>query len=307
MALWNLLGTCAAQLGQSDQALLAFQEAININPENPKAHYNLGLALNGRNKLDEAAEAYKKAITINPDYAEAYSNLGNVLKKQGMLDEAIKSYQKAVSINPNSAETFNNMGVTFKDQGKLEKAIEAYYKALNKNPQHSAAWDNIFFALQAKKTRLPYERFVSLYPKDKNSDNWKINKSVLVYKLHRGHKLAEDYFGEVLKTISGAKNMSIRNPVKNSSDSQLHPKLIDTIVALVHFGRSGTGLMHSLIDGHSEVSTLPSIYFSEYFNKSTWDKIISGGWEKMPEQFIAIYDVLFDASSPVPVETQGKG
>ena len=44
------------------------------------------------------------------------------------------------------------------------------------------------------------------------------------------------------------------------------------IIALLHFGRSGTGLLHSLIDNHSQVSTLPSIYFSEFFDGAKWDK-----------------------------------
>jgi hypothetical protein len=66
----------------------------------------------------------------------------------------------------------------------------------------------------------------------------------------------------------------IRTPKKK------YKPLPDKMVALVHFGRSGTGLMHSLIDGHPEVSTLPSIYFSEYFDHSNWEKIISDwlGW-----------------------------
>ena len=64
--------------------------------------------------------------------------------------------------------------------------------------------------------------------------------------------------------------------------------------------------MHALIDGHPEVSTLPSIYFSEYFNYSTWEKIISNGWNRMVDQFTEIYDVLFDATSSKPVETKSK-
>ena len=36
------------------------------------------------------------------------------------------------------------------------------------------------------------------------------------------------------------------------------------MVALKYLGRSGTGLLHSLIDGHPEVSTLPSIYLINF-------------------------------------------
>ena len=96
---------------------------------------------------------------------------------------------------------------------------------------------------------------------------------------------------------------TVVNPRFNdSSDEQ--PHLSDKMVALVHFGRSGTGLMHSLIDGHPEVSTLPSIYFSEYFDRITWEKIISAGWDGMVDRFIEIYDVLFDATSSVPVTSR---
>ena len=72
------------------------------------------------------------------------------------------------------------------------------------------------------------------------------------------------------------------------------------------FWKKGTGLLHSLVDGHPEVSTLPSIYFSEYFNGSNWEKIISDGWEKIPDHIISIYSVLFDATSATPIETKGN-
>ena len=65
----------------------------------------------------------------------------------------------------------------------------------------------------------------------------------------------------------GSVPRSINDPINSNN------QLTDKVVALVHFGRSGTGLLHSLIDDHPEVSTLPSIYLSEYFNHSNWEKI----------------------------------
>ena len=73
------------------------------------------------------------------------------------------------------------------------------------------------------------------------------------------------------------------------------------ITALVHFGRSGTGLLHSLIDGHSEISTLPSYYFREFFDHSNWQHLIAGGWNEIVDRFISTYEVLFDAASPDPI------
>ena len=47
---------------------------------------------------------------------------------------------------------------------------------------------------------------------------------------------------------------------------------------------------------------MPSIYFSEFFDGSTWERIIADGWSGMVDRFIESYPVLFDArsSSPVP-------
>jgi hypothetical protein len=78
------------------------------------------------------------------------------------------------------------------------------------------------------------------------------------------------------------------------------------MVALFHFGRSGTGLMHSLIDSHPEISTLPSIYFSEYYDANVWGKLIAQGWDQLPESFIKQFAVLFDARSSVPVRGPNK-
>ena len=85
----------------------------------------------------------------------------------------------------------------------------------------------------------------------------------------------------------------IQNPKFQKNFCLTKPVLPNEIVALVHFGRSGTGLLHSLIDGNPEVSTLPSIYFSEYFDRFRWKEIIAGGWDEMADCFISGYEVLF--------------
>jgi tetratricopeptide (TPR) repeat protein len=231
--------------------------------------------------------------------------MGNALQELGKLEEAIEAYNKALAIKPDYAEAYNNMGVTLKDQGKLEEAIEAYNKALAIKPDYAEVWNNIVFPLQSMKSRVSFsEELTSYYTKDIGSNHYEIYRATLNYILNQGATNAENTLDEALKASGNSENIVIKNPDYDSKNIGSQMPLTDKVVALVHWGRSGTGLLHSLIDDHPEVSTTPSVYLSEYFNHSTWERIISGGWIKMADRFMAIYDVLFDATSTVPVQTK---
>ena len=147
-AVWNLLGASAAQIGQLDQAIVAFKRVLAIKPDYAEAYNNMGNALKEQGKQEEAIEAYNKALAIKPDYAEAYNNMGNALKEQGKLEEAIEAYNKALAIKPDYAEAYYNMGNALQEQGKLEEAIEAYNKALAIKPDYAEAYNNMGNALK---------------------------------------------------------------------------------------------------------------------------------------------------------------
>ncbi len=45
LTIWNILGASAAQIGQLDYAILAFEKALSIKPDSAEANYNMGNAL----------------------------------------------------------------------------------------------------------------------------------------------------------------------------------------------------------------------------------------------------------------------
>jgi tetratricopeptide (TPR) repeat protein len=92
-----------------DEAIAHFQKALQFNPDDAEARYNLGNALLEKGSLDEAIVHFQKALQINPDYADAHNNLGNALLQKGAVDEAIAHFQKALQINPDHVQTLNNL------------------------------------------------------------------------------------------------------------------------------------------------------------------------------------------------------
>jgi len=83
-------------------------------------------------------------------------------------------------------------------------------------------------------------------------------------------------------------------------------QLPDNLVALLNFGRSGTGLLHSLLDNHPEISTLPGMFLRDFFDAGFWNKIAAEGWRRLPERFADEFAVLFDSNSSKPLPG-GKG
>ena len=148
LALWNLMGASGVQIGQLDQAVLAFQNAINIKPDYATAYNNMGNALKDQGKHEEAIEAYSKALSIKPDFAEVYYNMGIALKDYGKEEEAIEAYSKAINIQPDYAAAHFNMGLALKAQGKIQEAIEAYSKAISIDPNDPESYNNIGIALK---------------------------------------------------------------------------------------------------------------------------------------------------------------
>ena len=295
------LGAVLQKHGKLNEAEECFRKAKILKPNYAEAHSNLGAVLQELSRLNEAEESFRKAILLKPDYAEAYNNLGITLKELRKLEDAETNYRKAIELKPDYIEAYNNLANLLKDRGDILTALNYYKKVLELDQNYAPTWINIFQPLQIiKSQKLSNDSDSFFFDTYKGSEYTQVSKSILKHRLNKGDLSANSSLKEVLNIISTTENNFIKNP--NFLSTELSkPTLPKKITALFHFGRSGTGLLHSLIDAHPEISTLPSVYFSEFFDYFTWKKIIAGGWEDMANRFTTIYDVLFDASSSTPI------
>ena len=79
-----------------------------------------------------AIAAYDQTLEIEPDNHVAWYNRGNALRKLKQHQEALLSYDKALEIKPDYPAAWNNRGVVLGNSGKYEEAIASYDKALEK-------------------------------------------------------------------------------------------------------------------------------------------------------------------------------
>ena len=70
----------------------SFRRCITLMPTNPKGFIGLSLPLYALGRKDEALEAYEKALEIDPKYTVVLNNKGVVLDDLGRKDEALDAY-----------------------------------------------------------------------------------------------------------------------------------------------------------------------------------------------------------------------
>ena len=69
-------------------ALTLFSTDVSVFPNNPKAHFNLGMALGSLGRFPEAQPEFEKAVELAPDFPEAHFRLGLVYRQLGREDLA---------------------------------------------------------------------------------------------------------------------------------------------------------------------------------------------------------------------------
>lgn len=98
--------------GDYANAEVSYRKALEKNPKNPQAAFNLGNALMAQKKDSAAVEQYETATKLETNplrKAQAFHNIGVVCQSHKMYGEAIEAYKSALRLNPNDDETRYNL------------------------------------------------------------------------------------------------------------------------------------------------------------------------------------------------------
>lgn len=174
---WFEKGNTSIQQQKWGDAITAFKNVVQEDPQNATAWFKLGGSYLNNGNASEAYDAFVNATTINPDYANAWANIGFVklfdlippdaagaleaLKKATPLfaddpgvqinygianllnkdsAEAEKTFEELTQSDPENSRAWYWLGITRSDSGKLQEGLDAYTKAVEINPLYKDAW-----------------------------------------------------------------------------------------------------------------------------------------------------------------------
>jgi tetratricopeptide (TPR) repeat protein len=173
------------KMGQPDQAIESYAQALKVDPNTLKAHSNIGAIHLELEDYGEAAAAFELALKISGEdlvakagWCDAKLSLGNQARADGNIEEATRFYLEVLRVSPDDADACQSLANIFKSRaedllaaGKEDQALSAFYEALAYTPQ-DAALSTLIKKLESEKKARVLEELFARSDKALASENW---------------------------------------------------------------------------------------------------------------------------------------
>jgi tetratricopeptide (TPR) repeat protein len=110
-------GMALQKSGQIDQALFAYAETLNLDPDDPMAYYNRGTALMQKQAAEEALIAFRTAIGLDPMFLDAYGAATQVFAQRQQWDQALALWDRYLAHQPQNGRAHFEQSIVRRAKG----------------------------------------------------------------------------------------------------------------------------------------------------------------------------------------------
>ncbi len=148
---WLDEGNRLYNIGQFQDALNAFENAIQIDPTFADAHEGKTSALCALGRYQEALTSVETALKLDPGYAASYNDKGDILYEFKSYTDALGYYEHALQLEPDNLEAYLGRATTLCSLGRYEEALSVYDRVIYLDPNIAVAYDGKAWALRQLK------------------------------------------------------------------------------------------------------------------------------------------------------------
>ena len=318
---YNFIAVSLSNIGDEDRAIKYLKESLITNGKKAQTYFNIGSLYKKKQIWDKALENLINSVSIKPYYPDAYNEIGKIFYELSEYENAIHSYKRAIKQKKNFDDAYHNLGNSYSAVGKYYDAISSYKFAFKINPKRN---DSLHCIGLTSYEICDYNNGIKYFKELlKKNENDHFAKRNLAIGLMRQSYISDAImlFEEVLLNLPDCttclssllelsafrKNCDVNEIIKKifniiAKNSKINGQFPKDILSLLGFGRSGSLFLHSLFDGHPEISTLPGYFFKGWFNKKTWELLspdfqLNNWKDVLAEKICNYFEPLFDASS----------
>jgi tetratricopeptide (TPR) repeat protein len=254
---YKVLGDALAKDNQLDRAIAVYHQAVDLKPENPSVYQGLGQAENLRGNYSEAIHYYQKAISLDAEPPFwVYKNLAYALVQTKDFAQAVTNYQKAIALQPDKSELYVALGNLYLQQKQPDLAFDCYLQAVNLQPDSRTSYGKLgyFHGGHAPLSEHQLNRAINTYRQA-------ITNCPQFF-------LPYAYLGDVFTSKSnlnaaiscyrkaGEIKLFTKYPEYRQSSSSLEPTKQPHFI-IIGAGKSGTSSLYEYIGAHPQV--IPAI------------------------------------------------
>ncbi|MEF2145208.1 MAG: tetratricopeptide repeat protein [Desulfovibrionaceae bacterium] len=126
------------EAGRVYSAEMEFQQAVDVDEENVRANFGLGLTYLDRGDSVKANDIFERLVNLDAAFAQEHKHLFNDfginLRKNRMMEQALEYYRRAESLEANDENLFHNIARVYFEMGDLEKCVHYLERSLEINP-----------------------------------------------------------------------------------------------------------------------------------------------------------------------------
>jgi len=174
-AAWNYYGVALEHAGQADDAVNAYQRALELDRDLFEARLNLGTLFLEQNRAADAKSEFTTCTLRRPNELTGWLKLGLAQLQLGETVAAERSFSAVYHMDTNNAEVLNGFGLARIQRNRPEEAAKFFTAAVNIRPDYGAALLNLATVsqeyLRDRQTALnSYHAYLELTPRPANWD-----------------------------------------------------------------------------------------------------------------------------------------
>lgn len=132
---WIQLGACYRAKADLENAIKAYTEANQIDPQNAGIAYRIGSIYLDQGDLKKARELYEITVQMDSNFIEAYLGQALIFQKLQDYQNAKTKIEEVLQFDPTNRLALISLAVVYKDWGKYSEAIALNEQLLRKNPK----------------------------------------------------------------------------------------------------------------------------------------------------------------------------
>jgi tetratricopeptide (TPR) repeat protein len=140
--LWTRLANVLVLLQRPDHAILSLEHALKLNPRYWYAANNCAVLLLQSKRFEEALVKLNLCDELQPDHATTLNGRGMALHNLNRFEEALSDNRQAQALDPTNADICNDIGAALQKLSRDEEALEWFDRALDLRPNCVAALNN---------------------------------------------------------------------------------------------------------------------------------------------------------------------